>query len=102
MILIQNIHKRYKLGEVQIPVLKGISINIWNEKSRDAVVRKYKTTGRFSPKNKDSICVFKFNKNAGLTRYTPSNTDDFHYDFYKSDQFDLEMIIVEEVMILKN
>ena len=58
--------------------LKGISINICNEKSRDAAIRKYKTTGNFSPKNKDSICIFKFNKSAGLTQHTPSNTDKFH------------------------
>jgi putative ABC transport system ATP-binding protein len=28
MILLENVHKQYKLGEIPIPVLKGISLNI--------------------------------------------------------------------------
>ena len=86
----------------QLCGLRGISINIWNADSQEAIIQKYKTSTNFSPKNRDSICVFKFNKNAGLTRHTPSNQDKFHYDFYKSDQFQMDNIEIQEILILKD
>ena len=82
--------------------LKGISINIWNDSSSNAFREKLKTTFNFSPKSKDGICVFQFSQDAGLMQYAPSNTDKFHYNFYKSDHFNLNMIKIQEIIPLKN
>lgn len=71
---------------------KGLSVNLWNESTKEAVIKKYVTTFGISPKHKDSIFVFKFLDEAGMVKYTPNENDKSHYDFYKSDNFTLEML----------
>jgi len=72
--------------------LKGISVNIWNENSQEHVIEKFVTTFRISPRHKDSILVFKFREQSGMVEFTPNRLDEFHYDFYKSDDFALDRI----------
>ncbi len=82
--------------------LKGISINQWNEISQVEVIQKFLTTFRISPKHKDSILIFKCRGNAGLIKFTPNSKDNFHYDFYKSDDFNLDLIDNIEIISLAN
>jgi hypothetical protein len=76
---------------------KGISINQWSEESQSAVIQKFLTTFRIAPKHKDSILVFRFVGESGLVKYTPNEADSTHYDFYKSDNFDLQTIDIQDI-----
>ncbi len=80
--------------------LKGVSVNLWNEASREEVIEKFVTTFSISPKHKDSILVFRFRENAGMLEFTPNRRDEFHFDFFKSDAFSLEEIDVVQVLNL--
>ena len=82
--------------------LKGLSINEWNENTEKAVIKKFLTTFGISPKHKDSIFVFRFLPEAGLTKYTPTDEDITHYDFYKSDRFTLDMLETYRILQLKD
>ncbi len=81
---------------------KGLSINEWNKKTEMVVINKFLTTFAISPKHKDSILIFKFLPNAGLIKHTPTKEDKAHYDFYKSDEFTLEMLENYNIIPLKD
>lgn len=83
----------------QICGLKGLSMNIWNKDSRDKAIEKYLTTFKITTKSKNSIYLFKFKKNAGVIVHTPSSGNPYHYDFYKSDNFSIDML--EEVDVIE-
>jgi len=72
--------------------LFGLSIDIWTDESKDEIMQRYKTTNAFSPKLKKHISIIKFVKGAGKVKYTPVKEpipNKHHYDFFKSDDFDL-------------
>ena len=88
---------------VKVCGYKGMSVNIWDESSKQSIFSKFLTTFRFAPGNrKDSVFVFKFKENAGLLRYTPEDNDLFHYDFYKCDTFTSGMLDSVEIIPLKD
>jgi hypothetical protein len=71
----------------------GISVDKWDDKTKDEVMDKYLTTFKIAPKHKNNVCVIKFNAAAGKTKHTPIKSDPanlHHHDFYKSDSFSLE------------
>jgi hypothetical protein len=86
----------------QICGYKGISINEWNDDTKQAIINKFLTTFSISPKHKDSIFVFKCLPDAGLTKYTPNDKDTSHYDFYKSDEFSLSLLETHTILSLKD
>lgn len=76
----------------------GISTNIWNEESRSIVKDKFERINLIlSRKMKKVLVVFKANENAGKFVYTPiigtneMPDDIYHYDFYKSDEFNFDV-----------
>ena len=75
----------------------GVSIEIWNDSSRNILLEKYKYTAAISPKAKNDLCVVRFKESNGVVKYTPNQQiyNEYHYDFYKDDSFcvaDLELI----------
>ena len=81
---------------------KGISVNKWNENDKRAIIKKVLTTFSISPKHKDSIFVFRMIQGAGLIEHTPTKNDATHHDFYKSDEFSLEMLETGIILPLKD
>jgi hypothetical protein len=80
--------------------LKGKSMSIFSENTKDKVIEIFKGLFPFSPKYKPYICVVKFNNSSGNFKHTPDNINPFHYDFYKCDTFDftqVELIGVNEL-----
>lgn len=81
---------------------KGISINAWTNESQQQIIDKYLTTFKISPKHKDSIFIFKLKKEAGLVEFTPNRNDRFHFDLFKTDDFELELLDTIDVIYLKD
>ena len=81
---------------------KGISVNKWSENDKNAIINKFLTTFSISPKHKDGIFVFRIIEGAGLIEHTPNKNDVTHYDFYKSDDFSLEMLESGIILPLKD
>jgi len=68
--------------------LKGISISrIKESDDKQKVIENYVSFFKCSPKYKEYLALFKFKKDAGLIKNTPSKNIIFHHDFYKSDEF---------------
>lgn len=77
--------------------MHGLSFEIWNDISKEILLRKYKITSAISPKHKSNLCIVKFKPGSGVIKPTPEQLvyNEFHYDFYKNDSFsseDLELI----------
>ena len=88
---------------VELCGLKGLSVDIWNEESKEAVIQRYlKTFKIISPKNKNAILIFKLKLSAGKFRHTPREHDKFHYDFYKADGFTIDLVEVIEFINLSD
>ena len=71
----------------------GLSIDIWNDKSKEDIINRYKTTSAFSPKLKNHLSILKFKENSGKVKHTPvkePTPNKHHFDFYKSDEFVLD------------
>ena len=96
--------ERGKRAEIcnEICGYKGLSINKWDEDSKNAIINKFLTTFGISPKHKDSIFVFRITPETGVVEYTPTQNDKTHFDFYKSDDFTLEMLETHIVLPLKD
>ncbi len=77
--------------------MKGISIDRWDDESQTHVWNHYKTTFGLSPKAKNHLIIFELDPNSGLTKPTPFTGNPFHWDLYKSDEFDLTFVKVKEV-----
>ncbi len=81
---------------------KGLSMNLWSEPSRKQVFEKYLNTFRFAPKYKNCILVFRAKENAGIFDATPTERDPFHFTFFKSDDFSINLLDVLEIFPLEN
>lgn len=73
---------------------KGVSINLFNDSTKEEVLNKYITLFSFSPGHKAYCCTFKLKAEAGKLKNTNS-LDKSHFDFFKCDSFsisDLEIL----------
>lgn len=77
--------------------LKGVSISIFNDITKDEVVNIYKELFPLAPKYKPYINVVKFYDSSGVVKHTPSDINIYHYDLYKSDTFDFSIVDVIQV-----
>ena len=68
---------------------KGISVNQINETSEQLIIEKYKTTFKINPKRGGYFLKFRIKENGGKIKHAPSKKDNTHYNFYKSDEFDI-------------
>ena len=76
----------------------GISINQADEKTENIIIEKYKTTFNINPKKGAHLLKFKIKNNAGKVSHAPLEDDDTHYNFFKSDEFNLETLEVIETV----
>lgn len=85
---------------------KGISVNYWDDSTRQQVIDKYVKSLRLINLDnkivKDSILIFRFKSKMGSLKYSPSKSDSSHYTFYKSDTFDIQDIEIIDTIELKN
>ncbi len=72
---------------------KGVSIHIWNKQSENYVIQHYLNIFKVvSPKNKNAVLIFKIKPDAGKVVHTPREYDIFHHDFYKTDNFAIDLL----------
>ena len=77
-------------------LLKGVSISkIADDSIKSKVIKYYSGIFKISPKYKKGILLFKFKKDAGVLKATPSRDNPDHNTLYKSDSFVLSL--VEEI-----
>lgn len=81
---------------------KGVSVSIFDEKTKDEVVNIYKELFPLAPKYKPYLSVVKFYDSSGVVKHTPNDGNNHHYDFYKSDTFDFTKVEVITVNDLHN
>jgi hypothetical protein len=81
--------------------LLGVSVDIWNEQSRQFITDRFLYTQKIAPKNKKKLCIMKFKDGSGLTKHTPDQVvyNEFHYDLYKSENFTLDSFDVVETIV---
>lgn len=77
--------------------LKGVSISIFNDATKDEVVTIYKELFPLAPKYKPYLKVVRFYDSSGVVKHTPKEVNIHHYDFYKSDTFDFLNVDVIQV-----
>lgn len=76
---------------------KGISISkIESEPVKNKIIELYRGTFKMAPKYKSKIIFFKLIEKSGVIKHTPSNSNVYHHDFYKSDLFTLTLVEVVE------
>jgi len=79
--------------------LRGLSFEIWSDASRADLMKRYSITSGIQPKAKKQLFIFKIKENAGLVKYTPeqpSGYNAYHYDFFKEDNFTIELLALQE------
>jgi hypothetical protein len=84
----------------EICSLKGVSVSIFNDETKEAVIEIFKSLFPLAPKYKPFLSVVKFYDKSGLVKHTPIELNQYHFDFYKSDNFDfakVELINVNEL-----
>ncbi len=83
---------------------RSISIDIWNEESKDIRLDHYTLGLLFAPKWKNNLAVIRFGNDTGFVKHTPINEEStlnpFHYDFYKCDTFELKNVELLEMIPL--
>jgi hypothetical protein len=84
----------------EICSLKGVSVSIFNDETKEAVLEIFKSLFPLAPKYKPFLSVVKLYDKSGLVKHTPNELNQYHFDFYKSDNFDfakVELINVNEL-----
>ena len=71
--------------------LKGISINMYNERTKGAIIAKYRTTFALTRRSA-KYAVFRFQPDAGKVRSSRTDLDPSHRDFYKCDAFTMDHV----------
>jgi hypothetical protein len=81
----------------------GVSIEIWNDQSKPHLLNKYHQTAIISPQHKKNLCVIKFKPDCGVVKHTPNQAqyNEYHYDFYKDDDFLVTKLELVEMIQLK-
>lgn len=80
---------------------KGVSINLFSDETKDAVIKKFVTRFTFSPGSTAFCCKFKFKQGAGKLKQTGLK-DKSHHEFFKCDTFSLkDLEILDYVDIRK-
>ena len=83
-------HKGQSLSIVNTPLDLQNTINV------------YKQLFPFSPSYKPHCAVITLKENSGMVKSTPIDNNPLHYDFYKSDDFNLEKVITHQIISLSD
>jgi hypothetical protein len=84
---------------------KGVSIHLWKNESKERIINEYVKNFQITRKAKNSILIFKLKLGAGVIAHTPKTsepTNPFHHDFYKSDDFSIDLVDNIEIISLKD
>lgn len=75
---------------------RAVSFSLINEVNFDAIMNNFEKYFGYSPQFKKYVVIIKFLENAGLLKQYGTNID--HYDFYKSDEFEIDHLeIIEQI-----
>jgi len=106
---LQDFNSKHDKGKIpdsdkceKVCSFRGVSISLYNDKTKDYVLNVYKQLFPLSPGYKPFVKIFKFGNECGNVKHTPSNNNDYHFDFYKCDTFAIENIEVKETKELHN
>ncbi|MHA8056468.1 hypothetical protein VR611_11010 [Aquirufa nivalisilvae] len=80
--------------------LKGVSVSILNESTKEDVISIYRELFPLAPKYKPYFGIVKFYESSGVVKHTPNDGNIHHYDFYKSDTFDFAKVNVIQIIEL--
>ncbi len=82
---------------------KALSINLFSPEYESLIIKKYNDTFRFNPKIGNYLVKFKIKFGAGVVKPKPTKNDISHYNFFKSDDFELSNLeIIETKRIDQN
>jgi hypothetical protein len=81
--------------------LKGVSMSLFNNETKDEVSKIFKILFPLSPKYKPFISIVKIHDDAGVVKHTPDEVNQHHFDFYKSDTFDYTKMNLESTNELR-
>lgn len=82
---------------------KGQSLSIVNSKiDLENTINVYKQLFPFSPSYKTHCAVISLKENSGMVKSTPIDINPLHYDFYKSDDFNIEQVITHQIISLSD
>lgn len=86
---------------------RGLSIELWNDESKEYIIEKFVLTVSISPmiKPKNQIGVFRLTDGTGKVEHTPNQkhgTEIYHHDLYKSDNFAVEKLEIIELVPIIN
>ncbi|MCC9074459.1 hypothetical protein LNQ49_22985 [Flavobacterium sp. F-65] len=87
----------------QICSHKGQSLSIVNNSiDLEKIINVYKQLFPFSPSYRTHCAIITLKENSGMVKSTPIEINPFHYDFYKSDDFNIEKIEVHKIISLSD
>src|SRR5690606_31835328 len=78
---------------------KALSINKSSEDIEQQIYEHYKATFNINPKKGNHCLKFRFKEKAGTVIHAPIPNADSHYNFFKSDSFDISYI--EKISVIK-
>lgn len=82
---------------------KGQSLSIVNTKiDLENTINVYKQLFTFSPRYTTHCAVITLNEDSGMVKSTPIDINPLHYDFYKSDDFNIEKITTHQIISLSD
>lgn len=81
---------------------KGLSISLFDNDTMDKVISVFSQLFASAPGYKGFISVIKLDIESGVVKSTPSKINPHHFDFYKSDQFDLDKVKCIQSISLRN
>jgi len=76
----------------------ALSVHPWNDQTKEIVQNHYIQSCKITPGYKKRICVFNLAPNGGKFKHTPEPNDETHHDFIKSDQFEIQSILLQEMI----
>ena len=81
---------------------KCISLSSLSEENEDEIRTLFNTTPKFKPKatKYKYYCKMKFQKDAGVSKESPSINNIYHCNFYKADGFSVKMISILDIKSL--
>jgi hypothetical protein len=84
----------------------GLSVDLWNDNSKGAILDRYMTTLAIGPKLKNHLSIIKLKAEAGLVKNTPvigQIGGEYHHDMYKSDSFEINFVeLIENIPLINN
>lgn len=78
----------------------SLSVNIYNEESKQKVLKKYQKMRSTAPQRGDFVHVFTVSEAACAIVMTENKSDRWHCSLFKSDNFSIEEINVTETIRL--